>query len=224
MSTATWKVLRSVPRPKTFYLKFSPNGNYLMTWESFYTTKEQPEGSPNLRIYNTNTGEEVFATIQKKNSCWEPSWSSDESIFALMLGGEAFFYETTAETGLKKYTKKIGGARNGSLSVAPNAQQPFVAFYTPGTKGGPSMCKIYQYPDLQANQPVGCKSFFQADSVELLWNKRGTGLLLLTSTDVDQTGASYYGKQTLHFMNTKGESFGVQLSKCLHSATIRTSI
>lgn len=47
----------------------------------------------------------------------------------------------------------------------------------------------------------------------MLWNKRGTGLLLLTSTDVDQTGASYYGKQALHFMSTKGDSFGVQLSK-----------
>ena len=47
----------------------------------------------------------------------------------------------------------------------------------------------------------------------MLWNKRGSGLLLLTSTDVDQSGASYYGKQALHFMSTKGDSFAVQLSK-----------
>lgn len=38
-------------------------------------------------------------------------------------------------------------------------------------------------------------------------------MLLLTSTDVDQSGASYYGKQTLHAMATKGDSFGVTLSK-----------
>lgn len=217
MSTANMKVLHILPRPKTLYLKFSPNGNYLVTWESFYTSKDQPDGSTNLHVYKTATAEEVFATVQKKNSCWEPSWSSDESIFAMMLGGEAFFYETKSETGFNRFTRKIGGARNGSLSVAPNVQQPFVAFYTPGQKGAPSMCKIFQYPDLQAAQPIGCKSFFQADSVELLWNKRGNGLLLLTSTEVDPSGASYYGKQGLHFMTTKGDSFAVQLSKLLLS-------
>lgn len=47
----------------------------------------------------------------------------------------------------------------------------------------------------------------------MLWNKRGTGLLLLTSTEVDQSNTSYYGKQSLHFMSTKGESYAVQLSK-----------
>lgn len=41
-----------------------------------------------------------------------------------------------------------------------------------------------------------------------------TGVLLLTSTDVDKTGSSYYGKQTLHFLNTK-ESALVVLGKCL---------
>lgn len=35
----------------------------------------------------------------------------------------------------------------------------------------------------------------------------------MTSTDVDSTGASYYGKQALHYLNTKGESCSVPLSK-----------
>lgn len=46
----------------------------------------------------------------------------------------------------------------------------------------------------------------------MMWNKRSTGLILLTSTEVDSTGASYYGKQALHFMSTRGDSFAVQLS------------
>lgn len=46
-----------------------------------------------------------------------------------------------------------------------------------------------------------------------MWNKRSTGLILLTSTEVDATGASYYGKQALHFMSTRGDSFAVQLKK-----------
>lgn len=35
----------------------------------------------------------------------------------------------------------------------------------------------------------------------------------MASMDVDASGASYYGKQTLHFMNLKGDSCTVPLSK-----------
>ncbi|XP_055701589.1 eukaryotic translation initiation factor 2A [Phlebotomus papatasi] len=211
--TSDWEVIASLPRPKAFYLKFSPRGKYLMTWEIYAITKDNPEGSPNLYVYSTETGEEVYSTVQKKQADWEPGWSSDESIFAVMLGGEVLFYEVNGPEGFRSSTRKLGGGRNGCISVAPNTGQPYLAFYVPGTKGSPSMCKIYQYPTLSPTQAISSKSFFQADKVEMMWNKRGTGLLLLTSTDVDQTNASYYGKQALHFMSTKGDSFAVQLSK-----------
>lgn len=35
----------------------------------------------------------------------------------------------------------------------------------------------------------------------------------MTSTEVDKTGSSYYGKQTLHFIPTKGEPAMVLLGK-----------
>lgn len=38
-------------------------------------------------------------------------------------------------------------------------------------------------------------------------------MILMASTEVDSTGASYYGKQTLYFMNTKGDSMSVPLNK-----------
>ena len=47
----------------------------------------------------------------------------------------------------------------------------------------------------------------------MFWNKQGTSALLLTNTDVDKTGASYYGKQTLHYLDAKGETAMVMLSK-----------
>lgn len=158
-------------------------------------------------------GEEAYSIKQKNNVEWEPCWSNDESIFALMIGGEAVFFETTGPDGFDKCVRKIGGGRNGMLSVAGAGSTPHVAFYTPGVKGAPSICKIFKYPVLDPNQAISSKSFFQADRVEMMWNKRGTGMILLTTTDVDQSGNSYYGKQALHFLNTKGDSFGVQLSK-----------
>jgi len=37
----------------------------------------------------------------------------------------------------------------------------------------------------------------------------------MTNTEVDKSGASYYGKQTLHHLNTKGETAMVMLSKSI---------
>ncbi|XP_017137926.1 eukaryotic translation initiation factor 2A [Drosophila miranda] len=210
-----WPVQCSLPRPKAFYLKFSPRGNYLCTWEHYAITKDRPEGSPNLLVYDITTGTEVFAIVQKNQSNWEPSWSSDETIFALVVGGEALFYDLPegSAKGFENTQRKIGGSRGGMLSLGPGHCPPYLAFYNPGAKGAPSMCKLYKYPALGPNQTVACKSFFQADRVEMLWNKRGTGLLLLTSTEVDKSGASYYGNQAVHFMATKGDTCSVPLSK-----------
>lgn len=172
-----------------------------------------------MYVYKCDGGEEVFSVVQKKQTDWEPSWSNDESLFALMIGGEAHFYELAIssakpEDGFQSKVKTVGCGRGGVLSLAPGASPPYLAFYTPGTtKGAPSMCKIYKYPNLGANETVACKSFFQCDNVDMRWNKRGTGLLILTSTEVDKTGASYYGNQALHFMSIKGDSCAVTLKK-----------
>lgn len=126
-----------------------------------------------------------------------------------MVGGEVVFYEPNGPDGFEKPARKLGSGRNGAVSLSPGTS-PHIGFYVPGVKGAPSMCKIFKYPAVDGS-PVGSKSFFQADKVEMMWNKKGTGMLLLTSTDVDQTGVSYYGKSALHFLNTKGDSFSVQL-------------
>lgn len=52
------------------------------------------------------------------------------------------------------------------------------------------------------------------------WNKNGNSVLLMTSTDVDTSGASYYGKQTLHFLDIKGTSAMVQLRNYYFIITI----
>ncbi|KAL5292175.1 EIF2A family protein [Megaselia abdita] len=219
LTTSDWQLKCSLPRPKAFYLKFSPRGTFLVTWELYMVTKDRPEGSNNMYVYKCESGEEVFSVVQKKQTDWEPSWANDESLFALMVGGEAFFYElpissAKPEEGFLTKVKTIGCGRGGVLSLAPGQSPPYLAFYTPGsTKGAPSMCKIYKYPNLGATETVACKSFFQCDNVEMKWNKRGNGLLILTSTEVDKTGASYYGNQALHFMATKGDSCAITLKK-----------
>lgn len=41
----------------------------------------------------------------------------------------------------------------------------------------------------------------------------GSGVLVLTTTEVDKTGASYYGEQGLHYLSAKGEGNIVLLGK-----------
>lgn len=49
--------------------------------------------------------------------------------------------------------------------------------------------------------------------MDTYWNAKGTSVLLMTNVDVDSSGASYYGKQSLHFVTTKGDSSMVALGK-----------
>ena len=41
----------------------------------------------------------------------------------------------------------------------------------------------------------------------------GSGVLVLTTTEVDKTGASYYGEQGLHYLSAKGEGNMVLLGE-----------
>uniref|UniRef100_A0A182JNU1 Eukaryotic translation initiation factor 2A n=1 Tax=Anopheles christyi TaxID=43041 RepID=A0A182JNU1_9DIPT len=213
VTAADFKPIASLPRPKACHLRFSPLSNYLMTWEVYTENPhETPKEKPNLFIYRAETGEEVYSIIQKRHQDWQMHWSCDESIAALLVGGEALFYDHgPAGTGFSQVAKRFGSLRNGGLSVAPGPSPPHIGVYMPGTKGAPSMCRLFKYPNLEINQPVASKSFFQADRVDMMWNRKGSGLILMTSTDVDTTGVSYYGKQALHYMTPKGDSCGIQL-------------
>ena len=49
--------------------------------------------------------------------------------------------------------------------------------------------------------------------MEIMWNQKGTGALFMTSMEVDKSGSSYYGKQSLHYLSPKGDTAMVLLSK-----------
>jgi translation initiation factor 2A len=61
---------------------------------------------------------------------------------------------------------------------------------------------MFRYPNFDT--VIASKSSFQADRVDMKWNKKGTAVLLITSTDVDKSGMSYYGKTMLHYLDTRG--------------------
>lgn len=53
--------------------------------------------------------------------------------------------------------------------------------YVPGSKGAPSFVRLYQYPNFGGPQSaLANKSFFKADKVTMLWNKKGIIALCLS--------------------------------------------
>lgn len=102
----------TVPRTKTYILKFTPKESFLIVYEIFTSSKENSE-NPNLFIYDTATGQEKCSFVMKRHSEWEPFFAQDESFFAIMLNGDVCFYENFVKTELK-LSGKVGG-----FSVSP---------------------------------------------------------------------------------------------------------
>ncbi|XP_013787900.1 eukaryotic translation initiation factor 2A-like [Limulus polyphemus] len=200
-----------IAKPKTTCLQFSPTGDFIITWEPYSAIKENPRDNSNLHIWEVKSGTCLHSFIQKKQYLWYPQWSIDEKICARNVNNEVHFFENNVFTTI---TKKIFLQKVSEFSLAPGPPPYHIACYVPGSKGQPSFVRLYRYPPCEGNSSViANKSFFKADKVEFNWNKKGTGLLLLTSTDVDKTGASYYGEQLLHYLGTSGDTSIVKLAK-----------
>jgi len=204
-----WTVSTIIEQPKVSVLQWSPQSTLLATWEVYSTTAGQ-EAKPNMHLWNPKTGEKVKSFFQKKFASWCPIWTMDEAICARMVNNEVHFY---AANNFSEIAHKILLQKVSEFSLSPNVGTSHVVTYVPGQKGGPSICKLWQFPNFGENQVLANKSFFQADSVDIYWNRTGSAVLLLVQAEVDKTGASYYGKQQLHFITTKGDTAMIQLPK-----------
>lgn len=96
-----------------------------------------------------------------------------------------------------------------SYEIGPG-EKPSVAVFCGEKKGAPASVRIYSLSSLiptpeETPMPVSQKTFFKADKIQMKWNTAGTGLLFVTSTDVDKTGKSYYGETNLYMMSTRGD-------------------
>uniref|UniRef100_A0A6I8NU95 Eukaryotic translation initiation factor 2A n=1 Tax=Ornithorhynchus anatinus TaxID=9258 RepID=A0A6I8NU95_ORNAN len=204
-------LLQSLNLPKVVCLAFSPKNSILATWQPYSTAKDGTSGTPNLQLYDTKTGKCLKAFIQKKMQNWCPCWADDESICARNVSNEVHFFENN---NFNTIANKLHLQKISDFVLSPGAQPSKVAVYVPGSKGAPSFVRLYQYPNFGGpHAALANKSFFKADKVTMLWNKKATAVLVIASTEVDKTGASYYGEQTLHYIATNGESAVVQLPK-----------
>ncbi|XP_022093860.1 eukaryotic translation initiation factor 2A-like [Acanthaster planci] len=208
---ADWVVVQQIPTNRTAQLGFSPRGTYLATWQQYHAIKDNPAASYNLHIWNLETGKSVKATIQKKRALWRPQWTSEESVCAVFASGGVHFYR---DHDFENITARLTLPRMEGCVLSEGEAPPTVGAYVPVIKGTPAFVRLYRYPNLGGEgSALASRSFFKADSIHMLWNKKGTALLAMASTDEDKTGQSYYGEQSLHFLETNGEGCAVTLPK-----------
>ncbi|XP_053601637.1 eukaryotic translation initiation factor 2A [Plodia interpunctella] len=205
-----WSVVTSIDR-NVKDMFFSPLDNYFMIWELFAMTKENPQGKPNLHVYKSDSGAIVGSFTQKNQTGWEPQWSSDEKLFAIQTNNRILFYENGK---LDHYTNYIQEEKLKSFNLSPSpGPNYYISTFTLGKQGQPSVWRVYKFPQFDPTQAVVTRSSFQADKATFHWNRRGINLFTLTQTDVDKTGGSYYGKQSLSHGDIKGNSGNMTFSK-----------
>ncbi|XP_035381512.1 eukaryotic translation initiation factor 2A [Electrophorus electricus] len=211
VKSSTGELLKSFDLPKTSMLEFSPLGKVLVTWKQYTKTQDNPQGEANLQLWDLQTGDCIKTFYQKKVQGWCPSWADDESIAVRCVNNELHFFENNK---FETIANKLHLQKVNEFALSPGNNPSKVAVYVPGSKGAPSFVRLYQYPNFAGpTSALANKSFFKADRVTMLWNKKGSAVLVTASTEVDKTGASYYGEQTLHYLATNGESAVVQLPK-----------
>lgn len=190
---------------------FSPLDNYFAIWEMFLITKDNPQGKPNLHVYKSANGELSGSFTQKNQTAWEPKWSSDEKLFALQLNNRVLIHENGD---LNRFVQQLQAEKLQSFSLSPSPEPTYYfSTFTLGKQGQPSFWRIFKYPQFEVTQALVSRSSFQADKANFNWNKRGTNVFVMTQTDVDKTGGSYYGKQSLSYGDVKGSSGNVTFSK-----------
>ncbi|XP_049581970.1 eukaryotic translation initiation factor 2A isoform X2 [Syngnathus scovelli] len=172
---------------------------------------EAAQGDANLRLWEVPGGGLLKGLFQKKADAWCPSWSQDEKMAVRMVSNELHFFE---DNNFNVIANKLHVQKISNFELSPGAHPSKVCVYVPGSKGAPSFVRLFQYPHLaEPGAALASKSFFKADRVNMQWNNKASAVLVTASTEVDKSGASYYGEQTLHYLHVGGETAHVQLAK-----------
>ena len=151
----------------------------------------------------------------KKATLGTVQWTHDERLVFHMVTNEVHVYDRDfCRVGKLRYPgvasfslPPVKGAPPNALpGAAADAASYLLTVFAPGAKGKPARVDLLRYPDrlgrdTPASGPsLAFKSLFNAEEVTVQWSPRADAALLLTSTAVDNTGASYYGSTHLFLL------------------------
>ncbi|CCV00571.1 unnamed protein product [Malassezia sympodialis ATCC 42132] len=192
-----------LPLPKAVELAFSPRGTYLMTWERPVKT-ESGAWTKNLSVWDAATGAQLVQFERRQIEGWELQFTDREDYCVRQGNNELQVW--APQHFANGSVARLPVEHMQSFNLGPGAQ-PAMAVFTPEKNGAPAFVRVYALASvLQGGAtPAAQKSFFKADKVTIKWNAAGSSLLVMTSTDHDQTGKSYYGETNLYMLSARGD-------------------
>lgn len=198
-------VVTELPAENVYEIGFSHAGTYIITWQR-PSKDENGDAVKNLKVWRTiddNAGESgeravVGKFVQKNQTGWNLQYTSDEEFCARCVNNEIQFYESK-DLGTVWNKLRVEGVSD--FAIAPGDKHS-VAVFVPERKGQPAAVKVFNVPNFA--QPVGQKTFFKGDKVQLKWNNEGTSVIVLAQTDVDKSNKSYYGETNMYILSANG--------------------
>ncbi|XP_031495257.1 eukaryotic translation initiation factor 2A [Nymphaea colorata] len=183
----------------------SPRSTYLQTFRKPSPGSQQEK---NVVLWNTTTSAPVYELFQKNIS--KTTWptirfSDDESVACRMATNEIQFFDAKDFSKGILYRLRIPGLVAMELPKSPASH---VAAFVPESKGIPASVQIFSCEKNLQSQAVARRSFFRCSSVQMLWNRGSTGLLVVAQSDVDKSNQSYYGETKLNYLTTDGSHEG----------------
>ena len=100
-----------------------------------------------------------------------------------------------------------------TVECSPYLNTITMAVFFPGKDGFPGTINIYQKELGKPMKMLNTISFLRGTSVEFFWLKQGHIVLAKTSTELDETGISYYGQSMLHCLYIPDESINLKFMK-----------
>eukprot|EP01100_Stratorugosa_tubuloviscum_P003108 TRINITY_DN1737_c0_g1_i1.p1 TRINITY_DN1737_c0_g1~~TRINITY_DN1737_c0_g1_i1.p1 ORF type:complete len:598 (-),score=218.52 TRINITY_DN1737_c0_g1_i1:142-1845(-) len=204
-NTIDFSLISRIELPRPVYIALSPRGSYLLTWQS---SPRDVQNFDNLTLWNVATRTKLLGhPLRSYNKELWPhfKWSFDEQVCSRIILNQIQFFSDSFETPIR--TLNIQGVQ--SIVFAPRSS--LFAVFVPEKSNKPATVSIYDYSNLET--PRSDKSFFKAQNAELKWNSLGTHLLVVSHTDVDDSGRSYYGVDGLYLLETNGQNQNVVLDK-----------
>ncbi|EUR62824.1 hypothetical protein PFBG_05429 [Plasmodium falciparum 7G8] len=151
-------------------------------------------------IYNENLIIELTLKSYSNKNWPFFKWSDSESICTCLINNQVYIYK---DNNFNTTVNKLKLDNIEFFDISPelnNKKGILIATYEQGSKGNPSIFKIFHIDNL--NKHIYSKNFFNSDEIKLKWNKNGSSLLLQIHTQVDKEKQSYYGSSNLYFIDT----------------------
>jgi len=186
---------------------FSPRGSYLTTWSIPVINANKEAAVGNLKIWNATTGTLITSYFQKTYKTDLIQWTSDEKYCFRQVTNEIHIYkdDKLSATDSIERLRYPGFSQYKIASNDSNSTLIHIAVFTPEGGGKPGKVTLFTCnisPTITIEGPRNSRTIFGANEALLLWNKSATTLLIHSQSDVDATGASYYGSTGLYIMSS----------------------